>query len=1049
MRPLINFFINRPTVVNLASIMIVIVGTLSLIGLQKEVFPQVDFDTVVITTAYPRASAEDVEKMVTMGIERSLKGVDGIKDLTGLSSEGMSTIIVQIDPDFELPKVLTDIKDFVNRISDFPSEVEDPIVTTINNKHRGVIKVTLSGNNQSELSTTSKALRDKLELINSITNIKLKGYSQDEIRVEINPVKLASFDLTYGQVAAAIKDRNINLSAGRIEHAGGDIIVRTVSEYNNLSDIKNVVVRSNTTGRKVLVKEIAKVMRKPIEGSILERSMGEPSIFLEIFTKEKADIIDSVDEIKLTVNEFMKNWKYKSVRSRFTDDMSFYVKRRLNILSSSAIYGMILVFVSLLLFLNFRTSLITSFGAPIAFLAAFMVMDYFGFSLNMISMFSLILVLGMLVDDAIIVAEHFYQKLEKGVDPRTAAQEASYETIAPVSATVITTMIAFGAMLFMGGIMGKFIWQIPIIVILCLSASLLECFFILPSHLAEFAKISKKRFSLIKFFIKGYPDNARWYDPILKFYGKVLNKALNHPVKVCFFFLLVFAFSLFVAKGMRLELFPGDDSRIVFIQLKGEPGIPLEKTDKAMSVLEKMAIEYLRAEDFEQVRAKVGTLMGMHGDKKGSHYASMILYLTPPDERERSTDKILSDLSKMAKKGAPDYSVTVKRISGGPPKGSPIDIQLMGDSLTELKKASLEIIELVKKTPGVTSSDVDFEDGKKQIVVEINEAEAKRLGLSTTTIAVELRKVFGGDSVTQIREADEDIDVKLFLDDISIKDAKTLSKLSVMNSQGRRIPIRKIVKFKNNPGAFEIRRLNRRRIFSIVGTIDKEKTTSLRIAETLRPNILKVLKKYPSLIYKFGGEREDTAESMQRLVKSGLIALFFIYIVLVLMFNSLAQPIVVMMAIPLGMVGVIFTFKLRGLALGFMAFMGIVALIGVVVNDSIVLVTFINKQREKVDNLVEAVHRACISRFRAVILTTITTVAGLMPLAESQSDPFIKPMAISFAWGLLIATVVTLIFIPCNYIAYVNTYKWLSKKLKGFKKIDVSKRSKKFLQLWE
>ena len=1039
MKKLIDFFIDRSLLVNLFTVMVILVGAISLYNLQKETFPKVEFDVILVSTIYPGSSSEDVEKLVTIPIERELKGVDGIKELNALSAENRSIIYLEIDPDADLEEVTDDVKTAIDAVDDLPLDVEVPRVTSLDNKRRGILKVALTGGTYNELRTISKRLRDKLERMKELAAVDLDGYRVDEIRVELDPVKMNQYEVSISEVYSSLQTRNLNLSAGNIESEDGDIMVRTVAEFESANDIENVVIRSNNSGNKVLVKDIAVVTRGPTKGSILQRSNGKRAIFLDIKAKESADILGTTDKLKKNIEAFFASGKYPQISFRFTDDLSYYVKRRLNILKDNGLIGIGLVFLCLLLFLNFRTSVVTSLGAPIAFMVSFVVMDGMGLSLNLISMFALILVLGMLVDDSIIVAEHFYQKLEKGMDPKKAAREASYETIKPVTATILTTIVAFGSLFFMGGIMGKFLWPVPAVVIICLIASLFECFFILPSHLADFCKLSKNH----------KLEEKRWYDRLTDLYGRNLNWFVKKPwiILVSFFFLWVG--SLVVAKKfMDFELFPGDDVRTVLIQVKGGVGNPLNKTDLAMKEMETIALKDLKKEEFEQVKTQVGVLVGDQGAKTGSHYGSLILYLTPPDERGRSTDEIVNSITDKQKAllGPQGYTVTVKKIQGGPPKGKPVDIEIAGDDLAELKAAAKRIDTLLTKEPGITSTEIDFEEGKEQVVINVNDAEVRRLGLTTQDVALELRRVLSGDALTEIRESDEDIEIKLFLSDDAIGKVESLKLLHLTNRQGNRIPLAKVVDFKTLPGAFVIRRLDRKRVISVSASIDKSKTTPVKVAQTFKGKVDGVLADYPDLTYEFGGENKDTKESMGRLLKSGVIAMFCIFIILVVMFNSLMHPVVVMAAIPLGLIGVIMTFFVANQALGFMALMGVVALIGVVVNDSIVLVTFINQKRRELgeDRLVEAVVEASKSRFRPVVLTTFTTVAGLLPIAHPivskvlslgktvDSDPFLQPMAMSFAWGLLFASLVTLMFIPCNYIVFEKIKSWFVRKF--FKK---------------
>jgi multidrug efflux pump subunit AcrB len=1018
---LIQYFIDRSLIVNLFTVFLIIVGSYFLVTLQKEMFEPVDFDVILVTTAYPGTSAEDVEKLVTISLEREIKNVEGIKKINALSGEGSSIIYVEVEPDADLDEVYEDVKNAVDGVGDLPDDAKLPKVTSLNNKAQPIIQVALTAPNYDRLRVVSKRLRDVLEQSKGVARADFGGYEIDEIRVEVDPDKINDYEITLLEVSNAISETNLNLSAGKITPDTGDISIRTLSEFANLDDIRNVVIRSNATGQKVVVSDVAKVVRGPNKEAMLMRSDSKQAIFLGVKAKENADILQTTDGVKLAVEKFFEEGQYKGINYTFSDDLSFYVRLRLNVLKDNGLLGMGLVLICLMFFLNPTTSIITSLGAPLAFMVSFIAMDMMGISLNLISMFALILVLGMLVDDSIIVAEHFYQKLEKGMDPKKAAFEAAIETIKPVSFTIITTIIAFGALFFMGGIMGKFLWPVPAVVIICLIASWIECFFILPSHLADFCRIKPGK------------KKKPWYDKVKVVYRSVLKQFLKVPWLIVITFAGVFVGSLILASNMRFELFPGDDVRIVFVQVKGPVGTSISKTSQQLSKLEDIVLKDLRKNEKESVRTTVGMIVGEHGNKRGSHYGSMILYLTDPQLRDRTTDEIISSMKEKSKAIMGDYNLVIRKVQGGPPSGKPIEVDLKADNLEELKVAAKEIKAIIAKQEGVTSTEIDFEEGKQQIVIDVDKAEAKRLGLSTRQIAFEFRRAFAGDAITEIREADEDVEIKVLLNEESRATEKTLRKLFVLNNQGNRISLNRVVKFGNQPGAFIIRRKDTKRIISVSGSIDKEKTTPLKLVKDTKEEVGLVVKKFPGMTHEFGGENERTQESLTSLFVSFGIAIFSIYIVLVLMFNSLAQPVVIMSAIPLGLIGVVLAFFAFGKTLGFMALMGVVGLVGVVVNDSIVLVNFINKTTEEIDNLREAVLEASVSRLRPVLLTTFTTVAGLLPVAHAEGgDVFIKPMALSFAWGLLFATVVTLIFIPC--MSYIQIY--YGRKLMGLLKKD-------------
>lgn len=1009
MNALIKYFIERSLIVNLFTVFLLIVGSYFLVSLQKEMFEPVDFDVILITTSYPGTSAEDVEKLVTVSLEREIRNVEGIKKINALSGEGSSIIYLEVEPDAELDEVYEDVKNAVDTVDDLPEDAKIPKVSSLNNRAQPIIQVALTGAEYNRLRVVSKRLRDDLEESHGVAKADFGGYEIDEIRVEVDPDKINENEITLSEVANAISETNLNLSAGKISPDSGDISIRTLSEFANLEDIQNVVIRSNATGQKIIVKDVAKVVRGPNKEAMLMRSDGREAIFLRVKAKENADILQTTDGVKDVVRTFFQNEEYEGIKYSFSDDLSFYVRLRLNVLKDNGLLGMVLVLLCLMLFLNPTTSIITSLGAPLAFMVSFISMEMMGISLNLISMFALILVLGMLVDDSIIVAEHFYQKLENGMDPKKAAFQAAIETIKPVSFTIITTIIAFGALFFMGGIMGKFLWPVPAVVIICLLASWVECFFILPSHLADFCQIKPGK------------QKKPWYDRVKVVYRAVLKKFLKVPWLIIIGFLAVFIAALVLASKMRFELFPGDDVRIVFIQVKGPVGTSIDKTSTQLAKLENVVLGELSKNEKESVRTTVGMIVGEHGNKRGSHYGSMILYLTDPQQRARSTDEIITSLKNKMNPILGPYNLVIRKVQGGPPAGNPIEVDIKSDSLEELKLASKEIQQLIVKQEGVTSTEIDFEEGKTQIVIDVNKSEAKRLGLSTRQIAFEFRRAFAGDAITEIREADEDVEIKVLLDEKSRATKESLKKLFVQNNQGHRISLNQVVSFETQPGAFIIRRKDGKRIFTVSGSIDKARTSPIKIVKDTKEEAEKIVAKYPGMKIGFGGENERTQESLTGLFISFGIAIFSIYIVLVLMFNSLAQPVVIMSAIPLGLIGVVLAFYIFGKDLGFMALMGVVGLVGVVVNDSIVLVNFINQTCKEIEDLKTAVLEASVSRLRPVLLTTFTTVAGLLPVAHAKGgDVFIKPMALSFAWGLLFATVVTLVFIPC--MSYLQIY---------------------------
>jgi multidrug efflux pump subunit AcrB len=1002
-KKLLDYFVDNSVVVNLITLLIIVMGVVSIFSLNKETFPNVDFNFIIVRTTYPGAAAEDVEKLISIEIERQLKQVDGIEELNLLSAEGGSIASIKVDPDYDIDEVLVEVKDAVDAVQDLPEDADDPIVTNITNKTRGLMNVGVYGDEEWELREKAKALRDKLELDARISRVELTGYRDEVFYVEADLKKLKKYDMTLSDVVATIQDRQVNLSAGNIKKDKREKLVRTLVENETVQEIEEITIRSNDIGDVVKVKDVAKVSRSLKDATREDRADRKLAIFLSIQIKSSADVLDSAEFIKKTLKEETERLE---LDYKIYNDFSFYVKRRLGILTQNGMQGIFLVVICLIFFLNFKVSIITALGAPFAFFVAFSLMDMFGITINLISMFGLIMVLGMLVDDSIIVAEQYYQNIEKGLKPKDASKKAAYETLAPVTATIITTMVAFSALFFMEGIMGKFLWPVPAVVIIALFASWIECFFILPGHLADFAAKVKNI------------EKDNWYKPLLKIYEKQLSFALKHAWKTIGIFVAAFILSIITIKTMRFELFPSDDITKAQVNIKGPVGTPFSVVRDELIKIEQVIFDVVREDELEGVQTITGFQQFKGGrSKTGTHYGSIALELTMQDLRERSTNDILSLIAEKSKKVIdPRFSFNLEKFKNGPPTGKPINVELYGDSLVELEKIATDIKNDLLGFEGVLSAELDYEEGKKQIIVKIDENEARRLGVTNLQVARELRASFEGLEAATIKKSDEDVEIIVRLREASRKTEETLQNIEIKNQQGRNVKLSQIATLSEEQGAFVIRRLNRKRTVAVIGEVDIKKTTSSAINKKLVPYLDKKLMGLHHITYKLAGENEDTKESLEGFKKGLIASVFIIFIILVVLFSSLAQPLIIMSAIPFGLIGVVISFKVLGLAIGFMALMGMLGLVGVVINDSIVLVTFINRTLKLEGKGVESIIKASVSRFRAVILTTVTTVAGLLPVAHAPGgDPFLKPMATSFAYGLLFSSLITLILVPAIF----------------------------------
>jgi multidrug efflux pump subunit AcrB len=843
MKRIIDYFVDNTLLVNMITGIILVAGLMAISSMNRELFPNVDFDMINIRIAYPGSSAEDAESLVAIPLERAVKGVDGLDEVNVMSLEGAVIGVLQVDPDYDTDEVLEEVRNAVNIVTDFPSDAESPVVSKITNTTRPIIKFALQHTDEWHLRKMSYDLKERIENHPNIAAVNLNGYRDEIFDVQVDPQKLIDKDISLEEVVNAIRDRNLNISAGNLKFKDREILIRTLGELKTPQAVEDIYVRTNDSGEGIQVKDLANVTKTLKDPERIERANGKPAIFLDVVGKSSADSILSVNAVRKITTDFLEN---TDVTFTETDDLSFYVKRRLGVLTQNGLQGIFLVTLALFLFMNLRVSIITAIGAPFAFLVAFTFMDMGGVSLNLISMFGMILVLGMLVDDSIIVAEQFYQYVEEGMDKTEAAKKAAWSTLAPVTVTIITTMFAFGSLLFMTGIMGKFLAVVPVVIIICLAASWLECFIILPGHLKDFSGNKKME--------KG----KAWFEKLIKIYNGHLSFFLKYSKSTILLFLAMFIGALITAFNMRFELFPADDVTIVYVNTKGPVGTPLPVTEKLMMDLEKIVISELREDEMKYVRTISGFQISRQSltPRRGSHYGSIVMEVTMEDFRERPLDEIISAIKKKADPLVPEgTTMVVEKRVGGPPQGKPVNVELKGEDLGLLLKAAKSLREKLLTLDGVLTSEMDYEEGKKQLVAQIDEKEARRLGVSNTQVAMELRRAFEGVEATTVRRSKEDIEILVRLNEEARGKRETLEKLYVNNRAGLRIPIVRLLKFVELDGAYVIRRFQGNRVITVSGTINRKETTSRDVNKAVRPYLESEFKKeFPTVNFELTGE---------------------------------------------------------------------------------------------------------------------------------------------------------------------------------------------------
>ena len=1015
---LAEFSVKHSLFVNLLSLFLLLAGIFAIFNMRREAYPPVSFNRVMINTVYAGAPAEEVEKLVTIPLERELKKVDGVEEIASSSLENLSAINLKLSPDIKnKDKVVNDIQRAVDRVKDFPDGVEDPEVKEISMKEFPVIEVSLSGRvPERKLQEYAETLQDRLEEIKGVASINRRGFRDEEIWVEADPEKLKEYHLSLREIISALRRRNVNIPAGKLTTSQKEFSIRTTGEFKTVGEIGEVVIRANEAGNYLKVKDVARVKRTFKEEDVINKTGGTRAISLVVVKKESGDAINIVRNIKRIVKDFRREGS-PELKIFYVNDLSFYIQRRLNVLKNNGWIGVSLVIISLLVFLNRYVAVMTALGLPIAFFTAFAVMSYLGISINLISMFGLIIVLGMLVDDGIIISENVYRHIEKGMPPREAAIVGTQEVMKPVTATVLTTMAAFGPLLLMSGVIGKFVRYIPMVVIIALIASLLEAFVILPSHLSDFVKVRKDKSGRIL-----SKKESPWFRKLLNSYTRLLRGAVKRRYLVIVCLLVISVGILFIAvKKGTFVLFPSAGIEYFFIRAETPRGTPLEKTNKLIKQLEILVSE-LPPKELDAFVTEVGVLQESVIDpyiRRGGNLAQITVYLTPARRRKRDAFEIKEGLREKAKDVQGFKYIYFDMPQSGPPVGKAVAIHIRGDEYGTLEKIANQFRDFVSSIKGTLDVQDDYRPEQDQIRVIVDEDKASRAYLSIGDIAATVRNAFEGGTATSIKrvKAEKEIDVVVRFPSSERKKIGTFREILIPNRFGNLIPLEKVARVEKSKGMSVINHLDGKRIITISASVNPKEINSLKVNRMVAKHFKGAGSKRADYTIRYGGEQEETRKSMSSLLKAFALAAFLIFMILATNFNSLIQPLVVMLAIPFGLIGVIIAFLVHGEPFSFMAILGVVGLSGVVVNDSIVLVDFINKLRKKGVDRRHSIIEAGQLRLRPVILTTLTTVLGLASVAYGigGSDPFLRPAALAIVWGLVFATALTLIILPCIY----------------------------------
>ena len=1034
MKQVVEWMSDNHVAANLLMFFIILAGFVSLNSVKVEIFPEVAMDKIQISVVYPGASPEEIEKSICIKIEEQIRSLDGIERIVSIANENVGLVDAEIQLGEDINEIKDKIKSEIDRITTFPESAEEPIIKEAMRRNE-VLQVAVFGDTDNKsIKKLAENVRDDLLAIDGITQVDLSGTKEYEISIEISEAKLREYNLSFDQVTAAVRKGSLDLPGGKVSTESGEILLRTKSLAYDQKDYEEIILFSDKNGHIVKIKDIATVVDGFEDADLRSDFNGQPAALVKVFRVGD----QSPNEIAAKVKNYVKESKDKMPNGIGIDywmDQSRILQSRMDLLVRNALQGLTLVVLCLALFLEVRLALWVCAGIIISFIGSFIFMNQYDASINMISLFAFILVIGIVVDDAIVVGENIYTFREAGYKSDEASRKGVRQVVVPVLFSVSTTIVAFTPLLFVDGFMGKFMRVIPIIVISVLFLSLVESMLILPAHLSSLKNKAKLRFFI---WVDKYNHRIdKWLEKyIQKKYTPFLRKSLKNRYLMAVISLSVFIFFTIGVIGSGLVefvFFPKIEGDNMIARVTMPKGTSIDKTREVAERIERAAFRVREETDAQREKDKpsiyrnVYTIIGDQpmirkstGDPSSvivlqSNLAEVNVELLPSEQREFRTNDLTSKWREYV--GEIPGIETLTFQSDLLSAGADIQVELSANNFDDLQEA----VEILKDSLGTFSGvfDIrdDFEDGKQEFRLKLKESAAS-FGISLADLARQVRQGFYGDEALRIQRGRDEVKVFVRYPVSERKSLSNISNMRIRTPAGAEVPFYNVAEVEYGRANSKIKRANSKRTIAIIAEVDASKANANAIVSKIEGELIpEIQKTYPSLSYSYEGQQRNQQQAVGSLQTGFMIAMFAIYALLAIPFRSYTQPIVVMLAIPFGLVGAIVGHLIFNISISIMSMFGIVALAGIVVNDSLVLVDFINQHRyDKGESMFEAVVNACQKRFRPILLTSLTTFLGLFPmmLETSVQAQFLIPMALSLGFGVLFATVICLILVPCG-----------------------------------
>ncbi|WP_417594336.1 efflux RND transporter permease subunit [Oceanospirillum sp.] len=1016
---MIAWFARNHVAANLMMISILLAGIFFLVKkVPLEVFPSIEFDQVNVSVSLRGASPEDMEQGVAILIEQSIQDLEGIEEIVSRSAEGSTQVSIEIADGYDPKELLTDIKSRVDAINNLPSDADRPTVA-LAERIREVISVAISGDlSEREIRQSAEQVRDDLIRASGVTQVELAGVRDYEVSIEVSPRNLKEHGLTLGDIEQSIESESTDLSAGNMKTLGNEVLISSKGQRYTQREFENIVVKADGNGGLIRLGDIATVRDGFEESPLRTRFNGKPAAMVDVYRTGQESAIAVADAVKEYIASRQDSLP-DGLEISYWDDDSEVVKKRLNTLLSNAMQGGLLVLALLTLFLRPAIAFWVFIGIPISFMGAFILLPLLGVSLNIASLFGFILVLGIVVDDAIVTGENVYSHLRKSDSGLDAAIAGTKEVAVPVTFGVLTTVAAFLPLAFIGGHRGAIFSQIPAVVIPVLLFSLIESKFVLPAHLKYIRlRQGSEKQSRLERWQQGFADGFERF--ILRYYRPALKRVLRYRYTALAFSVgaLILLFATVSSGWMRFTFFPKVPSETARVTLTMPTGTAFDVTDRfVINMTDQARVLQEKHRDPVSGVSVIQNIFSTTGSRGDAHVGQVRFEITPAEERdsEITSLQLVNEWRDLIGPIPGAESVAFRAEFGR--VGDPVDIELSGSDLSVLSEVAEQVKERLATYPSLFDITDSLADGKQELQVELK-SQAYMLGLDRSTIMQQIQKAYLGTEVQSIQRGREEVVVMLRLPQQARNSIADLLDLEVVNSSGTRIPLSHLVELKPGKSPSAIYRIDGYRTINVTADMNKKTANTTVMNQDLKQYLDQLTQQYPSVAYTLRGEAEEQAESFGSLQIGLLLVLFVIYALLAIPFGSYSQPLIVMSVIPFGAIGAVLGHAIMGMPLTIMSLMGLLALVGVVVNDSLVLVDFVNQKRAQGDRLHKAIMSAAPKRFRPVMLTSMTTFIGLFPLLfeKSTQAQFLIPMAVSLGFGILFATLITLFLIPVNYM---------------------------------